>query len=306
MPSPFRLLTALLTALALHPAGAAHADAPVLLVLGDVGEAHEETAEAIRQALPRGTEVDQIGWSAVAGSHLRGRRVVVTVGGRAAQAVAAAAPPVPVLHTLLTRTSFARLPAASRTGAEVSAVFLDQPAQRQVALIRLALPDARRLALLAGPASRELVDELAEAGRTFRFEPIQARVDTEQDLFVALQQVFSEPAVLTATPDPAVFNSYTVQNVLLTAYRHRSPVIGFSPAYARAGALLALYSTPAQIGSQAGDAVAGVLRGGRLPLPAAPREFEISVNSNVARSLGIELDSAEGLTARLMKQEQGR
>jgi hypothetical protein len=53
---------------------------------------------------------------------------------------------------------------------------------------------------------------------------------------------------LLAVPDPLVFNSQTAANILAAAYRRRIPLIGFSPAYTRAGALVSLYSTPDQIG----------------------------------------------------------
>lgn len=306
MPRPFTFLFRLLVLLlALHAGGAVYAGAPVLLVLGDEGEAHAATAEAIRQALPPGTAADLTNWQALSSETLHKRRVVVSIGGRAAQAVAEAAPSAAVIHTLLTRAGFARLPPAPNGGA-VSAVFLDQPASRQVALIRLALPEARRLALLAGPNSAALIEDIAAAARRQGLETTRATVSTDRELFLALQQVFSEPAVLVATPDPVVFNSYTVQNVLLTAYRHRSPVVGFSPAYARAGALLALYSTPEQIGTQAARAITAVLGGGRLPPPSPPHDFEVGVNMNVARSLGIVLSDGETLARTLLRQERGQ
>lgn len=301
-----RLLAVLLALAAGLGAVPAWAGAPVLLVLGEAEGVHGETAQAIRRALPPGSAVDQLAAPTLDREALQGRSIVVTIGSRAAQAVAELEPAVPVLHTLIARAGYARLPAPRQAGHGISAIFLDQPAERQVALIRLALPDVRRLALLSGPSSAELTAELAAAARQQHFDVAQARVDTERELFLALQQVFTEPAVLVATPDPAVFNSYTIQNVLLTAYRHRSPVVGFSPAYARAGALLALYSTPAQIGEQAAAAIRSVLQGGRLPPPAAPQQFEVGVNANVARSLGLRLDSAEALTRALQRSEAAR
>lgn len=306
MPRLARFLVRLFAlALALCAAAPAAAGAPVLLVLGDEGDPHTATAEAIRQALPPGTAVEQTRWQHLDDGVLHGRRVVVSIGGRAARAVADAAPSATVLHTLVTRAGFSHLP-PPHNDAAVSAIFLDQPAARQIALIRLALPKARRVALLTGPNSAELVDELAEAARQHAFEPVRATVATDRDLFGALQRVFTEPAVLVATPDPVVFNSHTVQNVLLTAYRQRSPVIGFSPAYARAGALLALYSTPEQIGAQAAEVIAGILAGRRLPRPAPPERFEVGVNMNVARSLGIALPDGASLTRSLLRQENGK
>jgi len=100
-----------------------------------------------------------------------------------------------------------------------------------------------------------------------------------------------------------VFNSYSIQNVLLTAYRQHSPVVGFSAAYIRAGAILGLYSTPAQIGRQTAEMARAVLAGAAVPPPQSPRYFEIGSNPQVARSLGIALEEPEALRARLLKQE---
>ena len=112
-----------------------------------------------------------------------------------------------------------------------------------------------------------------------------------------------EPTVLLAVPDTQLFNNRTISNILLTAYHHRSPVIGFSPAYVKAGALFALYSTPAQIGQQAGEAARIGLVSGSLPPATAPRQFRISTNTYVARSLGITLEDANVLRERLERAE---
>jgi ABC-type uncharacterized transport system substrate-binding protein len=90
-------------------------------------------------------------------------------------------------------------------------------------------------------------------------------------------------------PDPLVFNKGTVQSLLLTTYRYQDPVIGFSQAYVKAGALAAVYSSPEQIGRQTGEALVRVLAGRALllPLPEYPKYFSVSVNYQVARSLGL-------------------
>ena len=296
----FRLLCLLFV---VHAASAAASGiAPVLLVLSEDDGVHAEMATALRHALEGSASTEQLHWEALSATALKDRRVVVSIGGQAAQAVASASAPLPVLHTLVSRAAFARLPANPRA----SAIFLDQPVARQIALIRLALPEHRRLALLFSPASEAYSNEIASAARGARLQVSSARLDNEREIFRALQQVLGEPAVLLAIPDPAVYNSYTIQNILLTAYRQRSPLVGFSAAYARAGALLALYSTPGQLAEQAAAAVRSALLGGELPRPAAPQQFEVAVNSNVARSLGLRIDSAAALGNALRSREEAR
>jgi len=301
LPGALLLLLVLATGLFTGDAVAAR----VMLVTSERSGAHEETLAAIRSALAPGIATSDIGIlepSQVGNGVLAGSRIIVTIGTEAAQAVTSQSPRQPVLHTLLPRDAYERLPDTKGTGRS-SAIFLDQPVQRQIALITEALPDWRRLALLAGPRSLPLATQLAAAAQEQQLIVHVENITSERDIYPALQRLLADRAVLLALPDSSVFNSYTIQNVLLTSYRHRSPLIGFSPAYVRAGALLGLYSTPAQIGDQAAEAIRTVLAGGGLPPPQSPRRFEIGINRNVANSLGIHLDSPAEIAARMSRRE---
>lgn len=284
---------------------AAAAPQKVVIVTSAGEGAYAEAASTLRNQIGStmpAVEVDVRSWDNATAATLADSRIVVTVGTQAARVVAHLGIPQPLLHILLPAASYEKLP-PSRASSSVSAIYLDQPPERQLALIRLALPDWRRIALLSGPGGDKSLRRLAELARERQIEVHEATIAVDRDLYPALQQVLTEPAVLVATPDAQIFNSYTVQNVLLTAYRHRSPVVGFSPAYVRAGALFALYSTPAQIAGQAAEAVFRVVRGESLPAPRSPRQFEVTVNANVARSLGISLSSGEQLTTDLQRLE---
>lgn len=285
--------------------GEAVAAAGVLFVSSERSGAYEETIAAISAALAPGVAAADIAimeTQHVTPGALAGSRIIVTVGAEAAQAVAEQAPRQPVLHTLLPRESFENLPAPPGAGRR-SAVFLDQPVQRQIALLVEALPEWRQLALLAGPRSQHLAARLAAAAREQQMVVTIENIATDREIYPALERLLAERAILLALPDRVVFNSYTIQNILLTSYRHRSPLIGFSPAYVRAGALLGLFSTPAQISEQAAEAIRTVLAGGTLPPPQAPRQFEVGINQNVARSLGITLEPAEDIAARMIRRD---
>ena len=181
--------------------------------------------------------------------------------------------------------------------------MLDQPAARLVALLRLALPQTQTVALIAGPSSELAVDRVRAAAQDAGLKVRQSKIDNSDALFPALQHVLVEPAVLVTIPDAVVFNRYTVQNILLTTFRRRSPVLGFSAAYVRAGALLGLYSTPTQVGEDAADAVLDLIAGRPRPALSPPQRFEVGVNNTVARALGLELPTAESLMRELRRVE---
>lgn len=281
------------------------AGAEIVVVTSERTGAYLETQEALvadlRPELGRG-EVEVLDVTEFDATRLGDARLVVTIGTQAAKTVAARRPSIAVLHTLLPRNAFEGLPALPQSG-KTSAVFLDQPEQRQLALLAAALPELPRIALLVGPQSEQRILRMVEAARQRRMQVAVERVNDEKDIYPALERLLQDSPVLIAQPDGRVFNSYTIQNILLTSYRHRTPLIGFSPAYVKAGALLALYSTPAQIGRQAAGAVRSLLAGRGLPPPQGPQEFEVDSNPVVARALGIALEPPATIAARMRERE---
>ncbi len=276
--------------------------ASVGVVLSDDSVAYRETAEAVRSELRRGPgtppAVAILPLSALATAATGDWQVAVAVGTLATEALARHDSRLPVLGTLLPRASFERIRAESgrsRDPGRFSALFIDQPLGRQLDLIRFALPGAVRVGLLLGPASATLQDALRSAAAERRLRVVVQRANEAKDIYPALQKLLDEVDVLLALPDPIVYNSATVPHVLLATYRQRVPLVGFSGAYTRAGAVLALHSTPEQIGRQAAELLRSGLATGQMPAPQYPRQFVVSTNPHVARSLEIVIEDADSL-----------
>ena len=227
-----RRLSLLLTGLALLlMLLAAPVRAQLAIVTSAADGAHAVTVAALRKALQTDlpdNRIDTLDWAEASPATLQGSRVIVTVGTLAARAVNHLGPAQPVLHILLPASAYRRLPAPADDAGPVSAIWLDQPVQRQIDLIRIALPGWRRLAVLTSPDSPDGGEALRAAAAERKLELRSAQVASDAELYPALQHVLAEPAVLLATPDPRIFNTYSVQNVLLAAYHHHSPVLGLS------------------------------------------------------------------------------
>lgn len=279
--------------------------ATTLLVLSDGAPAYRATAqrisEVIRAARPALT-VRMADVADAAQTATDDATLVVAIGTQAARRMTQSHSPKRLICTLLTRATFSNLPPTA-PGAQRTAVFIDQPPRRQLRLVHAALRDHPRLAIVYGDASRDAATRFANAARLEDMPLVTAEVSDTHQLYGALREVLADGTVLVAVPDPTVYNNYTIQNVLLTAYRERVPVIGFSPAYVRAGAIAAVYSTPQQIGDQVARMVLSYIDAPTLPPPADPLEFSVSTNPHVARSLDIELPTAEALEDVLKQAE---
>ena len=283
--------------------------ASVLVVSSERNAAYGEAAESLMTELERGgvgrTDVQFVTASEWAQGNDRSFKLIVTLGFEAAQALVTSEVRTPVLSALLPRSSFERILRVSgrKVSGQLSAIYLDQPLSRQLALIRLALPSARRVGVLWGTESFIHAPTLRSLAPSSGFQFVEANVIASEPLFPDLKRVLDDSDVLLALADPTVFNSNTIQNVLLASFRARVPVLAFSPAYVRAGALMALYVTPTQVGQQVASVVRGVLQG--KPLPSSPpyaQNFSVAVNEHVARSLGLVLD-ADGLASQLRQRE---
>jgi putative ABC transport system substrate-binding protein len=217
----------------------------------------------------------------------------IAVGMKAATELAGR--DIPLLSVLVPKAAYDSLPRGSvhRT-AQHSVIFLDQPMERQVALLQAALPDTRRVGVIYSfpPPELNVLRKLL-ADRNIRL--YERSVNETQTLNDALETVLSESEVLFVLADAKIYNAGTIRNILLTAYRKQVPLIGISQAYVRAGALCAIYSTPAQIAAQAAEAVMQFAATTRMPPGRYPQQFEVSVNRQVARSLDIPIKDADRL-----------
>jgi putative ABC transport system substrate-binding protein len=277
--------------------GSAHAH-KVWVLTGDSSANYVDTTQAVSQALVDGG-VDQQDVLVQSFRELEGRlsaleqpKLIISLGSDALAAALKWNLRSAVLAGVIPRAAFERISKDSlrRSNGSLSAVYLDQPISRQIESLKIALPRARKVGVVFGPNSQTQQAAYAAALRTRQLEMVSAVVSPENSVFSALKASLDGVDVLLAVSDPAVFNSTTLSNILLTTYAAQVPVVAFSPAYVKAGALYALYSKGPQIGKQLGAVALGYLQSGQLPAALHPFEYSIDVNDSVARSLGISLD----------------
>jgi ABC-type uncharacterized transport system substrate-binding protein len=262
--------------------------------LSEKGGAYQEFATALQYNIASQYEVQiqQVG-DAVGDADL-----LVAVGMKAAVAQGATAQPV--LHVLVPRAGYDRLPRAS-THASI-AIYMDQPMERRLALLSSVLPNAKDIGVLYAnpPIELEYLKKLLAAKRFVLHEQV---VDQQHLLSGALNDVLRESEVLFVLPDAEVYNSETIRNILLETYRRQIPMIGISASFVRAGALCAVYSTPQQVAQQAAEVIEQWADSGKLPASQYPKEFDVSVNAQVARSLGLAIKDAEQLRAEIRRKQ---
>jgi len=263
----------------------------ILVVNGSQDDIFNPFIEAFEQAFgaSAGMRIDRLMLDAADSSAKLSKStagIIVTVGTRAASRIAALEIKTPVLHALIPESTY--MPESPTGCAARTAIFIDQPLQRQTRLAGLVFPDAHRYGVLLGPTSRRYLPLLERIAADADWELVTGEVRQDMEPEWITRRLVEDSDLIVAISDPKTLNRNNAKWLLYTAYQEQNPVIGFSSAYVRAGAAASVYSTPAQLGRQAAEFVQRWQRDGAgcLPPPEYPVYFSVATNPAIIHSLG--------------------
>lgn len=262
----------------------------VHLVLSGEGDPYRTLASSLGSRLRADADARGLSLLPTQAAELDGGRLglAVAVGMNACESVVRARAARPALCVLVPKAGFRRLTQTTPTE-RVSAIYLDQPVARQLALARALLPEARRVGLLAGEEVQREATGIRRSARSVGLAVELQAAAGGRDSARGIARLLRDTDLILAVHEPEVLTPAAAKWLLHLAHRQQRPVLGFSRAYVEAGALAAVFSTPEQIGRQAAETILAWARGGGTGLvPSAyPREFAIEVNRTVADALGL-------------------
>lgn len=235
--------------------------------------------------------------------------LVVTIGSTAMEASAASFPDTPTIVLFVPKVRFERLypnaflPSGPVAKSTPGVVVLDQPIMRQIMLARHLVPEGK-VGLVLGPNTHYFQTYLEEYQpeliKHLVIDNVWSRlnVNDSSDIVSTAKSVITEADILVAVPDSLVWSPESAKWLLYLAYQKHKPVVGFSAALSRAGAVVSMFSEPAQIGKQGGEKIVQWLNeDNSWKVASSPKYFRYEVNHNVAASFGWD---AQRLAADLM------
>lgn len=290
------------SAVALMAGGARAENLKVSLILSDSSPPYRQFAESFSKSLAATKAAVTVAEVYATGGSNHAD-LIVAVGMKAMES-AIVRNGAPVLVVMVPDAGYQELLAKvlpQKNTRLISAIYLNQPWDRQFAFLRAALPDRRKIGLLHSPDTRIDIAGLSRQAVSQGGSLVALPVQSTEKLFPSLESVLEKSDLLLAIPDNAIYNSGSIRNILLTSYRKGIPLVGLSQSYVNAGALCAVFSTTEQMAEQAGSAVVSFAQNRQLPATQYPADFTIAVNQQVARSMGIELPSPE-----IIRSQMGR
>jgi putative tryptophan/tyrosine transport system substrate-binding protein len=275
------IAAALIPALLAGALPAAHFS--VLVVTESGVEAYTEAVNGVSSVLPAGTfqvldVADKTLERELAGSGET--RVTIAVGSRALAVVRAQSVSGQVVAAMCLR--------AVDADSNTRRVDLDVSLAAQLAAMRTLWPGRTRAGIIRGPGqSRPAADALEASARKEGFSLAVVDSDGPAHLLKSLAALRGKADFVLCLPNAALYNPVTIKPLVLSSLEQRLPLVGFSPAFVRAGAAIGIFPDYGEIGRQAGEMALQALRQEHTE-DQSPRKVRVAINQRVAHLLGVE------------------
>lgn len=271
----------------------------VVIISSSNSEFQKQTANSIRGILEANGDMAMIiSTDGIASSEKNVKTLYVAIGEHAIKS----------LHeydsnAFVLRINSREIPGTKYTSAQ-SDLITAQPVCRHIQLIKSLNPDWTTVAMLSSVDSLDIAAALTKCAIRQNLDLNVYAITDRSDLLKTLETAVEDNKVLLAITDPFIYNSETVKNILLTAYRHRKPVIGYSDSFVQAGAVAAIYTSPGSIGDKASRIISGFFDNNWQfnNNVYSTDDFSISTNTQVATSLDISLPSKESIRNNMEKR----
>lgn len=229
-------------------------------------------------------------------SQIANSDLIISLGAQATGAVFSRFPKKKLISAYLTAQ---QLNDYALPGQQHLAVLLDQPLERYVGFSHLLLKTKKIGLISFDPIPTDI--KLQRFLLKNELELNQFQVRNPDYLLAVLRRLARQNSSLLMLPDHRLYNRKSLKGVLLTTYRSRLPVISYSPAHVKSGALASIYSSPENIGRHLGDLLNQFIKNKSLPAEDRlfARYYSIKTNRQVARALGLSLPDEEQLKLRL-------
>ncbi len=182
-----------------------------------------------------------------------------------------------------------------------SALFSDQSLHRQLLLLTEIF---KKKIIVSVPYFNDEYENLIREEEKY-FKNVEFFIiKTEKNNLRSINKAIQNSDVLLATPEQSIYNRQTVRGILLSSYRHQTPVIGPNEGFVTAGALASVTTSSDQYIDEIISMLTEYIQTNTLPESRHPRNFLVKVNKTVAESFRIELPSENQLHTTLEKAEK--
>jgi putative ABC transport system substrate-binding protein len=175
-------------------------------------------------------------------------------------------------------------------GEGITGVSVDVSAYEQFKKILQIIPGVSRVGVIYDPLKSEsIINDAEQAAEKLNLKLVKAPVSSSKNVHPAIESLKGTVDILWSIPDTTVYSSAYINVILLLSIRNNIPIIGFSSSFAKAGAVLGIYSDYEDIGKKTADLIVKLTEGTQLSaIPVVrPDKLKVAINLSAAKNFSI-------------------
>ena len=217
----------------------------------------------------------------------------VALGTDAVKYARSNVPAVPIVFSMVLNPQQSKIiVSCDNPGDDITGVMLNIDPVKKFSLLKEMLPDFRVIGFVYdGNNYSQQVDYIQNAASVNGFEFVSEAIDNSSQINNAITDVLKRSDCLWSRVDPLIYNRNTVREILVMSLKSKKPMVAFSSAYVKAGALLAFECDYEDIGRQTAELLMKMRhQGSRGGVPVEPpAKIVIAVNKRTMNMLGINI-----------------
>lgn len=278
----------------------AYSQESILAVMSGNKKLYKDFYSKFKAELHDNINIVEVGVSDVNDKVLNRHDFIITVGYRAAKKISEYKPKTTVVYSLI--------PDNEKIHSSLSCennncyyIYINQPVIRYTKLFKILFPHDRTLVLSTTKNNTKKIQQLKIASKNIGVIYNELKIKQDSNIAREFTNELSKGDVLLALPDTAIYNSSNAKSILLSTYHKDVPIIAYSKAFVKAGAIVGLYSSIDHVADKTAKTVNKIMKTGHQEQKEYyPDDFTIEINSAVANSLNINIDS-ESIIKRKLK-----
>ncbi|CAM4108710.1 ABC transporter substrate-binding protein [Streptococcus penaeicida] len=219
--------------------------------------------------------------------------LILAIATPAAQSLATVSTDKPVVFTAVTDPMSADLvQSLKKPGGLITGTSDQAPINKQVDLLKQALPKAKEIGILYTSSERNSEVQVKEAEKYLKkagYKVVKKGISSTNDVQDATNSLMKTADALFVPTDNTVASTMTMIGEL--SVEHHVPVIGGSTDMVDAGGLLTYGTNYKELGKQVAKQAVKILKGqdpAKTPVEA-PKKLELHINKDLAKKLGIDV-----------------
>jgi len=180
-----------------------------------------------------------------------------------------------------------------------SVIYIDQPIKKLISIAEKTIQNdyKNEVLILFSENNKKTIDAIKKHPKLKQGKLRVLTVkNTENSVKVIEKHLFNAAAII-ATNDKKVWSNKSARWILHQAYSYKVPVIGYSEAFLKAGALASVYSSIDDIAKTTAEEAIYWLNSGKLRKKPLTPKITTKVNKNIAKALQFSpstIDEIEG------------